>query len=208
MPSRLPATSSTLFGNNLTKFLNYFIAKEDFNLDLKDFIQRTAVITHANEKLYPNPEPLPMLAPKKTAPKVEVVEEPVDMKQVALKRAMGLSAGLMSLVGLGVMCPDPSFLTMTSIFALAVVAGYQSVWGVAHALHTPLMSITNAISGITAAGGMFLLGGGYFPTNTAQTFGALATFISTINIGGGFVVTQRMLDMFKRKGDVAEHNYM
>lgn len=74
----------------------------------------------------------------------------------------------------------------------------------APALHTPLMSITNAISGMTAAGGMVLLGGGLLPTNLAQTYAALATFISAINIGGGFVVTQRMLDMFKRPTDPKE----
>lgn len=60
------------------------------------------------------------------------------------------------------------------------------------------MSVTNAISGITAVGGMLLMGGGYYPTNTIETLAALAAFISSINIGGGFLVTQRMLDMFKR----------
>jgi len=125
-----------------------------------------------------------------------------------MRSALGLASGLASVIGLGCLCPDPAFLGMTSIFALAVVAGYQSVWGVAPALHTPLMSITNAISGMTAAGGMVLLGGGLLPSNLAQTYAALATFISAINIGGGFVVTQRMLDMFKRPSDPKEYNYL
>jgi NAD(P) transhydrogenase len=60
------------------------------------------------------------------------------------------------------------------------------------------MSVTNAISGITAVGGLLLMGGGYYPTNTIETLSAVAAFISSINIGGGFTVTQRMLDMFKR----------
>ena len=76
--------------------------------------------------------------------------------------------------------------------------GYHTVWGVTPALHSPLMSVTNAISGITAAGGMILMGGGYYPTNSVQAMAAAAAFISSINIGGGFVITQRMLDMFKR----------
>jgi len=63
--------------------------------------------------------------------------------------------------------PDPYFLAMLTTFSLSVVAGYQSVWGVAHALHTPLMSITNAISGITAAGGLLLMGGGLLPHSSA-----------------------------------------
>ena len=78
--------------------------------------------------------------------------------------------------------------------------GYHTVWGVTPALHSPLMSVTNAISGITAVGGMLLMGGGYYPDNTVHTLAALAAFISSINIGGGFLVTQRMLDMFKRPG--------
>ena len=76
--------------------------------------------------------------------------------------------------------------------------GYHTVWGVVPALHSPLMSVTNAISGITAVGGLLLMGGGYFPSTTAQGLAAIAAFVSSINIGGGFTVTQRMLDMFRR----------
>jgi NAD(P) transhydrogenase len=72
------------------------------------------------------------------------------------------------------------------------------VWGVTPALHSPLMSVTNAISGITAAGGMCLMGGGLVPHTGAQALAAAAAFISSINIGGGFLVTKRMLDMFRR----------
>lgn len=82
--------------------------------------------------------------------------------------------------------------------SLISISGYHTVWGVTPALHSPLMSVTNAISGSTAVGGLLLMGGGYFPSNTIQALSAAAAFISSINIGGGFVVTQRMLDMFKR----------
>merc|ERR1712142_1162875 len=75
-------------------------------------------------------------------------------------------------------------------------------------LHSPLMSVTNAISGITAVGGMLLMGGNYLPTNTSQALAATAAFISCINVGGGFLVTQRMLDMFKRPTDPPEFNYL
>lgn len=70
------------------------------------------------------------------------------------------------------------------------------------------MSVTNAISGITAVGGLLLMGGGYFPSNTTQVLAASAAFISTINIFGGFLVTKRMLDMFKRPTDPPEYNYL
>ena len=97
---------------------------------------------------------------------------------------------------------------MSAIFSLSVITGYFSVWGVTPALHTPLMSITNAISGITAVGGLLILGGGYFPGSFPQALAALSVLISSVNIAGGFVVTKRMLDMFKRKTDPEEHNYL
>lgn len=104
--------------------------------------------------------------------------------------------------------PDPTFLTMLTTFSLSLVAGYQSVWGVVPSLHTPLMSVTNAISGITAAGGLLVMGGGYFPHTFGQSLAALSVVVSSVNIGGGFMVTQRLLDMFKRKGDIEEFNYL
>lgn len=75
------------------------------------------------------------------------------------------------------------------------------MWGVTPALHSPLMSVTNAISGITAVGGLLLMGGSYYPSNTIHSLAALAAFVSSVNIGGGFLVTKRMLDMFKRPSE-------
>lgn len=82
------------------------------------------------------------------------------------------------------------------------------MWGVTPALHSPLMSVTNAVSGITAVGGLLLMSGGLYPSTIPQSLAATATFLSAINIGGGFAVTQRMLNMFKRPGDPIEHNYL
>ena len=75
--------------------------------------------------------------------------------------------------------------------------GYHTVWSVSPALHSPLMSVTNAISGITAVGGLLLMGGGYYPTNITEALAASAAFVSFVNIFGGFVVTNRMLEMFR-----------
>ena len=94
-----------------------------------------------------------------------------------------------------------STIVLSTIFLPSSPAGYHTVWGVTPALHSPLMSVTNAISGITAAGGLILMGGGYYPDSTVATMAAVAAFISSINIGGGFVITQRMLDMFKRPSE-------
>ncbi|XP_023213835.1 NAD(P) transhydrogenase, mitochondrial-like [Centruroides sculpturatus] len=104
--------------------------------------------------------------------------------------------------------PNQSITTMTTIFGLSGIVGYHTVWGVTPALHSPLMSVTNAISGITAVGGLLLMGGGLYPTTVSQGLGAAAAFISTINICGGFLVTKRMLDMFRRPTDPPEYNYL
>jgi len=103
------------------------VSKEgSFNLDLKDFIVRTAVITHNHETMFPNPEPLPMLdaKPKKKSNKeLEQESAPKDLKAETLRSALQMGVGLASIVGMGVLCPDPAFMTMSSIFALSVVAG-------------------------------------------------------------------------------------
>jgi H+-translocating NAD(P) transhydrogenase len=80
---------------------------------------------------------------------------------------------------------------MLTKFGLASICGYQTVWGVTPALHSPLMSVTNAVSGLTAVGGMLLLGGGYLPDTTAQALATAAVVTSAVNIGGGFTITQR-----------------
>jgi NAD(P) transhydrogenase len=145
---------------------------------------------------------------KKDTKKHKEEEGPKDLFTPTLKNAVGMGATLASIIGMGCLCPDPSFMTMFSTFALSVIAGYQSVWGVQPALHTPLMSITNAISGITAVGGLLLLGGGFLPHTIPQFLAASAVLASAINITGGFIVTKRMLDMFKRPTDPAEFNYL
>ena len=138
-------------------------------------------------------------APKATSHKPKEPEQ--TMFQKTMKSALGLSAGIAASLGLGFACTNPAILTMATIFSLSVITGYFSVWGVTPALHTPLMSITNAISGITAVGGLLILGGGYLPGSFPHALASLAVLISSVNIAGGFIVTKRMLDMFKRKTD-------
>lgn len=211
LPSRMAGQSSALYSNNISKFFQSMINKENtYEIDFKDEVVRGAVVTKGKELLWPNPNP-PMLDANKTSkPKEEhkKVAVPENYFNKSLKNALGLSGGLLSVLGLGFACTNPAILTMASIFSLSVITGYFSVWGVAPALHTPLMSITNAISGITAVGGLLIMGGGFFPGNFPQALASLAVLISSVNIAGGFVVTKRMLDMFKRKTDPEEHNYL
>ena len=205
LPSRMSGQSSALYSNNISKFFQSMINKENqYDIDLKDEVVRGAIITQNKEVLWPNPNP-PMLDASKSTPKVSH-EKPKEVVQTSLfkrslSNALGLSGGILGLLGLGYATTNPAILAMSSIFSLSVITGYFSVWGVTPALHTPLMSITNAISGITAVGGLLILGGGYFPGSFAQSLASLSVLISSVNIAGGFLVSKRMLDMFKRKTD-------
>jgi len=214
LPSRMSGQSSSLYSNNISKLVQSMTTKDKkFTVDLTDEVIRGAIVTHKGEMLWPNPNP-PMLDASKASSssnkvsKKKLAESKVTPFQKTLKSALTVATGLASLLGLGVLCPDPAFLAMTSTLSLAVVGGYLCVWGVTPALHTPLMSITNAISGITAVGGLLILGGGYLPGTFSQILAASAVLFSSINIAGGFIVTKRMLDMFKRPTDPAEHNYL
>jgi NAD(P) transhydrogenase subunit alpha len=99
------------------------------------------------------------------------------------------------LFALGWLAP-PTFLTHFTVFVLACFVGYHVVWSVTPALHTPLMSVTNAISGIIVLGGMLQIVRGTF--SAAEILGLAAVFLAMINVSGGFLVTQRMLKMFRR----------
>ena len=94
------------------------------------------------------------------------------------------------------MVAPPEFLSHLTVFVLACFVGWQVIWNVTPSLHTPLMSVTNAISGIIIVGGMLQIGGP--PTSAVTILGAVAILIATINIAGGFLVTQRMLKMFQK----------
>ncbi|XP_059154952.1 NAD(P) transhydrogenase, mitochondrial-like [Physella acuta] len=211
LPSRLPTQSSTLYANNISKLLLSFGEKDHYNINLEDEVVRGSIILQEGKLLWPPPPPkVDPAAPAPAAAKAVVKEPPPPPNYFAntLKDSLMYTTGLGGMVGLGMISPNSAFTSMVNVFGLAGIVGYHTVWGVTPALHSPLMSVTNAISGITAVGGMLLMGGGYYPSNTLQTLAALAAFISSINIGGGFVVTKRMLDMFKRPTDPPEYSYL
>merc|ERR1711872_1094257 len=116
--------------------------------------------------------------------------------------------GLGTITALGMGSPNGAFTNMSTTFSLGCIVGYHTVWSVVPALHSPLMSVINAISGITAVGGLLLMGGGYYPTTAIEGLAASAALISFINIFGGFIVTKRMLDMFKRPTDPPEYTHL
>merc|ERR1711997_260492 len=148
------------------------------------------------------------VAPAAAAAQAKAAEVEPNYFGIYMKDAAKYSVALGGINALGMSAPNSAFTAMSTIFGLSCICGYHTVWSVVPALHSPLMSVTNAISGITAVGGLMLMGGGYYPTNAVEGLAASAAFISFINIFGGFIVTGRMLDMFKRPTDPPEYNYL
>ena len=197
LPSRLAPTASLLFGNNLTHLLADLGGASHFHLDLADEVVRGALVLREGELLWPPPARPPAARPpdpKAVVAKVAGPIAPTEVKQGIAGPILATVAAA-ALVGLGLVAP-PAFLSHLTVFALACIVGWQVVWNVTPALHTPLMSVTNAISGIIVIGGMLQVSGP--PSSPIVMLGAAAILLATINIAGGFLVTQRMLRMFRR----------
>ncbi|KAJ7581296.1 mitochondrial putative NAD(P) transhydrogenase [Mycena floridula] len=200
LPSRLPTQSSTLYSNNITKFLLSIgdSTQAKFNIDLTDEVTRGSLIVHKSAILPAVPRAMPVTAP--SAPPVQDTVE--ASREVAL-----VTAGMGGLVAVG-KGTGAAFMDNFFTFGLAGLVGYRVVWNVAPALHSPLMSVTNAISGMVGVGGLFVMGGGYFPGTIPQFLGALSVLLASVNVSGGFIITKRMLDMFKRPTDPKEYSWL
>lgn len=199
LPSRLAPTASQLYGSNLFHLLSDMGGATDFRIDLEDEVVRGALILRDGELMWPAPrKEAPPIVPGAAHPSAELHTKLVGEKAPSAIRgpltALLMLGGAALLIGLGRVAP-PEFLAHLTVFALACVVGWQVVWNVTPALHTPLMSVTNAISGIIVVGGMLQMGSGSGP---AIALGAVAIFLAAINIVGGFMVTQRMLHMFRK----------
>ena len=198
LPSRLAPTASLLFGNNLTHLLADLGGASHFHLDLADEVVRGALVLNQGELIWP-PPPRPPAAlppdPNVVAAKAAAVTKTPPQKKQSVAGPVFATIAAAAFIGLGLVAP-PEFLSHLTVFALACIVGWQVVWNVTPALHTPLMSVTNAISGIIVIGGMLQVSGP--PTSAVVMLGAAAILLATINIAGGFLVTQRMLRMFRR----------
>ncbi len=196
MPSRMASVASQLYGMNLVHMMDEFGGAEGWNLDLDNQVIRGSIVCKDGELLWPPPkiEPSPQKKPEpKPAPApAAAVAEP---EPEGAKVPWSLIAAGLALVGVGLGAPA-SFLSHLTVFVLACFVGWQVIWNVTPALHTPLMSVTNAISGIIIIGGMLQISGP--PTSWTTILGVAAILVATINIAGGFLVTQRMLQMFRK----------
>ncbi|KAH8701960.1 putative nicotinamide nucleotide transhydrogenase [Talaromyces proteolyticus] len=201
LPSRLPTQSSTLYSNNITKFLLSLADKNNgFTVDLNDEVTRGAIVSFNGDILPPPPPPTPPPTPTTAAAQTPTKNaEAVALTpwQKATREVTTITAGMGSALALGKLT-GPVFMGNMFTFGLAGLVGYRAVWGVVPALHSPLMSVTNAISGMVGIGGLFVMGGGYVPTTIPEALGAVSVLLAFVNVSGGFVITKRMLDMFKR----------
>ncbi|MBS0192405.1 MAG: Re/Si-specific NAD(P)(+) transhydrogenase subunit alpha [Phycisphaerales bacterium] len=201
LPSRVASLSSQLYGATVASLLEEVWKDGAIRIDESDPVVRGAMVTHDGRVTWP-PPPLPNPSP---APPPEPGVAVHSGKAETAAAHGGASAGSASafwiwvvaavLAGAGIaVAAPPSFVSHFTVFVLACFVGWQVIWNVKPALHTPLMSVTNAISGIILIGGMLQLSG----SNAAAILGAIAVLIATINVAGGFLVTQRMLAMFRR----------
>jgi NAD(P) transhydrogenase subunit alpha len=201
LPSRLAPTASQLYGSNLTHLLADMGGAKSFHIDLEDHVVRGAIVLRDGELLWPPPKP-PAPAPKPSAERRASVPPPPPPTKAgghgAAKKPASLPvlfAALGLLLLAGSFAPR-EFVAHLTVFVLACFIGWQVIWNVTPALHTPLMSVTNAISGIIVVGGMLQLSDQL--ESPVTLLGAAAVLVATINVAGGFLVTQRMLRMFRR----------
>ena len=194
LAGRLPATASQLYGTNLVNLLKLLTPEKDgqFTLDFDDVVQRSVTVVRNGETTWPPPPVQVSAAPAAAAAPVEVgtAKQPMTTAR-RLGLTFAAAAVLFALIAL-----SPAALQVhLTVFALAIVIGYYVIGNVHHALHTPLMSVTNAISGIIVVGALLQVGDHNVAIATLST---LAILLASINIFGGFAVTRRMLAMFSR----------
>jgi len=194
LPARLPTQASQLYGTNLVNLMKLLTPGKDGQLvfDWDDVVQRNMTVVRDGEKIWPPPpvqvSAAPVVAPSAAIVKVEKVPPPPGRKFVVV----GIAAALLFLIT--AYSPTPLIGHFT-VFALAIVIGYYVIGNVHHALHTPLMSVTNAISGIIIVGALLQIGHG---DALITSIAFVAILLASINVFGGFTVTRRMLSMFTR----------
>ena len=195
LPSRLAAQSSQLYATNLRHLLTDLTPEKNGQIvvDMEDEVIRGATICKDGETTWPPPAPKLSAAPPKAepAPAPAPVEE---KKRSAAGPVFGMLIAGLALLGLGAVAPE-SFMAHFTVFVLACFIGYMVIWNVSAALHTPLMSVTNAISSIIIIGALLQVSS---DNEMIKWIAAGTVLIASINIAGGFAVTRRMLEMFRR----------
>jgi len=196
LPSRMAAQSSQLYASNLRHLLTDLTPEKDGQIvvDMEDEVIRGATICKDGETTWPPPAPKLSAAPPKAEPAPAPAEPAEEKKKSVAGPIIGTVIAGLALLGMGAVAPE-SFMAHFTVFVLACFIGYMVIWNVTAALHTPLMSVTNAISSIIIIGALIQISS----ENEMIMWIATGTvFIASINIFGGFAVTRRMLEMFRR----------
>lgn len=197
LAARLPAQSSQLYGTNLVNLTKLLCKNKDgqINVDFEDVVLRNMTVCRAGEITFPPPKISVSAAP--AAAPTAAPQPKVEQRQVS--RSLKISCVAILIVAfalIGLFAPE-KFLPHFTVFVLACVCGYYVVWNVTHSLHTPLMSVTNAISGIIVVGALLQISSG--GSLLVSAFAFIGVLIASINIFGGFAVTRRMLAMFRKQ---------
>ena len=203
-PSRMAAQSSTLYATNIRHMMTDLTPAKDGQIvhNMEDDVIRGATVTFGKEVTFPPPPPkVAAIAAQKPKEKVkELTAEEKRAKEMAEFKAQTrnqvtlLGIGAVLVLAVGLVAPA-SFMQHFIVFLLSVFIGFQVIWNVAHSLHTPLMSVTNAISSIVILGALIQIGSS---SMLITLLAALGIFMASINIVGGFLVTRRMLAMFQK----------
>jgi len=195
LPSRLAAQSSQLYATNLRHLLTDLTPEKDGNIvvDMEDEVIRGTTVCKDGETTWPPPAPKLSAAPPKAAPAPAPVVKEAKPKSF-VGPAIGMALAGIALLGLGAVAPA-SFMAHFTVFVLACFVGYMVIWNVTAALHTPLMSVTNAISSIIVIGALMQISS---ENPLTMWIAAVTVGITSINIAGGFAVTRRMLEMFRK----------
>ncbi|WP_425074480.1 Re/Si-specific NAD(P)(+) transhydrogenase subunit alpha [Sagittula sp. S175] len=202
-PSRMAAQASTLYSTNIRHMMTDLTPNKDgqINHNMEDDVIRGATVTHQGAITFPPPPPkVQAIAAKPKEKTKELTPEEKRAAEVAAFKAQTKSQAILLTVGtalillVGMFAPE-SFMSHFIVFALACFIGFQVIWNVSHSLHTPLMAVTNAISGIIIVGALLQVGSGSW---LVMALSAISILIATINIVGGFMVTRRMLAMFQK----------
>jgi NAD(P) transhydrogenase subunit alpha len=201
-PSRMATQSSELYANNIRHMLSDLTPEKDgqINHNMEDDVIRGATVVYQGNITFPPPPPkinaIAAQRPKapQKSPEELRAQEIADRKAAGRKQVTLLLVGglLMGLIG---MSAPAAFMQHFIVFVLSVFIGFQVIWGVAHSLHTPLMAVTNAVSGIIILGALLQIG---IDVPIVRILAVVSVAIATINIVGGFMVTRRMLQMFQK----------
>jgi NAD(P) transhydrogenase subunit alpha len=196
LPSRLAAQSSQLYGTNLRHLLTDLTPEKDGNIvvDMEDEVIRGTTVCKDGETTWPPPAPKLSSAPPKAKPAPAPVVVKEEGPRSFVGPAIGMAAAGLALLGLGAVAPA-SFMAHFTVFVLACFVGYMVIWNVTAALHTPLMSVTNAISSIIVIGALMQISS---DVPIIKWIAVGTVLITSVNIFGGFAVTRRMLEMFRK----------